>query len=262
MVVKLLPDSTIPCPYLPNRSFTSEHFFAADLKETELDLLLARGYRHFGNYFFRPFCNICHACIPLRVVTNKAKISKRGRRVLNRNKKFHLEITDGRECTEEMYHLYRLHKKRFITRRDEEAEATEGSYRLFKESFECDMPHSRQYRLYEENSLIGVCHFDETGKSLSAIYSYYNDSYKRESIGTFFIVSLIKRGMNQHIAYCYLGYYIEENRHMRYKGDFIPNEVLLDEKGWRTFRETNEAREVVLRRPLEFTPVLRVSDFI
>lgn len=262
MVVKLLTDTTISCPYLPERIFTSEHFVVADLKATELDLLLARGYRHFGGYFFRPFCDTCHACVPLRVVLNKAKLSRRGRRVLNRNKQFRLELTDGKECTREMFQFYALHKRRFSFPEESSEEENDSSYEIFKESFQWDMPYARQYRLYDGDSLIGVCHFDETERSLSAVYSYYNDYYRRESLGTFFIVSLIQRGMQHSIPYCYLGYYIEKNRHMRYKADFVPNEVLVDEQGWRTFKPVGNNGEAVLHTPPEFIPVLRLSDFI
>jgi arginine-tRNA-protein transferase len=39
----------------------------------EFEYLLAQGMRHFGDYFFRPRCQDCYRCIPIRVRTDQFK---------------------------------------------------------------------------------------------------------------------------------------------------------------------------------------------
>jgi hypothetical protein len=42
------PSPSVPCPYLPDRHLTYEHFFAGEVRPQELDWLLTQGWRKFG----------------------------------------------------------------------------------------------------------------------------------------------------------------------------------------------------------------------
>ena len=73
------------CPYLPGRMVRNEHFCAMDLNGEELGDYLQTGWRKFGIYYFRPVCDNCKACTPLRVLANDFHASRSQRKVLNKN---------------------------------------------------------------------------------------------------------------------------------------------------------------------------------
>ena len=75
----------VPCPYLPGKTLTQAFFFAGELDENELDLLLEAGWRRFGYLFFRPVCVNCRKCIPIRITVNDFLPSKSQRRLLRKN---------------------------------------------------------------------------------------------------------------------------------------------------------------------------------
>ena len=76
----LLPETTTDCSYLSGRASTTENFIPGKLTESDMEGLLASGYRHFGPYFYRPICKLCHQCIPLRIPLDGFSFSKSGRR--------------------------------------------------------------------------------------------------------------------------------------------------------------------------------------
>ena len=252
-IVPLREDST-PCGYFKELSFTSEHFLVRDIGEEELELLLSRGYRHFGKYFFRPACasvSGCTRCLPIRVRLEDYRMPRSARRLINRNSQFHTEITPPIP-TPEAFELYKLHKKRFETGGTE-------NWMLFKESFFYPLPGARQLSVYDDDKLIAVTHFDETPNALSAIYTYYDEGYKKESLGTYNIFKLAELGLRQDKRRLYLGYYIRENSHMNYKARFKPNELCVSEGKWYAFADADGKQHNSWIIEKGFYPELRIS---
>ncbi len=219
-----LSDDTVPCGYFTDRLFTSEHYIVDRIDPAALDGLLYRGYRHFGRYFFRPRCSECRRCIPIRVRLENYAFSSSARRLFNRNSNLRVEVTPPNP-TSESFKLYTSHGNRFDGKGAD-------SWRSYVESFFPSLPGAEQISLYAEGRLVGVMHFDDAEKSLSAVYSYYDDSVPKNSLGTFAVFSLIRESLRRKKEHLYLGYYIEKNRHMRYKVRFTPNELSPEEGTW------------------------------
>jgi arginine-tRNA-protein transferase len=256
LTVVPLREDAAPCGYFSELIFTSEHFLVRDIGDEDLELLLSRGYRHFGKYFFRPACAAvsgCTRCIPIRVRLGRYHTPRSAKRLFNRNSKFRTEITPPIPSLE-AFELYKLHKNRF------ENGGTEN-WRLFRESFFYPLPGARQLSVYDGGKLIAVTHFDETPRALSAIYTYYDETYYRESLGTYNIFKLAELGRTRDKRWLYLGYYIRENRHMSYKTRFKPNELCVSEGKWHTY--VDEWGEPHNRWMVEkgFCPKLRLFSF-
>ena len=98
------------CAYLPERESSLEYRLMLDVTETELDFLLARGWRRFGPAYFRPGCLGCSECVPLRIPIATFRQSKQQRRVWNKCRHFRLEV--GRPTVDEtrldLYHRWHL----------------------------------------------------------------------------------------------------------------------------------------------------------
>ena len=50
------------CPYLPRRTCIQEYFFADEVADDEMEVLLSEGWREFSGYFFRPVCGMPGVC--------------------------------------------------------------------------------------------------------------------------------------------------------------------------------------------------------
>lgn len=222
-----IPEQTVQCGYFPDRAFTSEHFLVDTLDGEHLDVLLLRGFRHFGKYFFRPVCVDCGRCIPLRVDVGNYHTSKSARRLFRKNGDLEIRIT-APAPREEAFELYKLHKTRF-------KEGGTESYRQFTKAFFHEFTSSKELSMYLDRRLVCLCHFDETDSALSAVYTYYNDTFADRSLGTYAVYRLIRYAKELNLDYVYLGYYIEGNRHMAYKSRFYPNEISPEEGTWVPF---------------------------
>ncbi len=99
------------------------------------------------------------------------------------------------------------------------------SYREFLAMTCCDTIELR-YRFGGE--LVGVAIVDRSSEALSAVYCYYDPSYERLGIGTYSILKQLDLCRAWGLRYLYLGLYIAESAHMRYKARFLPHERLLD----------------------------------
>jgi arginine-tRNA-protein transferase len=247
----LLPETTTDCPYLSGRAFTSESFVADKLTESDMEGLLADGYRHFGAYFYRPICKLCHQCVPLRIPLSDFSFSKSGKRVLARGAKF-ITALERPQPSNEAFELYRKHKRRF---QDGHAEKElEFEFQAFFQSF----PFSFQLSVRDGSRLVAVSHLDVTENALSAIYCYYDDSYTRESLGTFAINKEIQIGRERGASFLYLGYYVAENRHMSYKSRFHPSQVLVQEGHWLDYRD-GKGKVLKDDKEIEFVPKTRLQ---
>ena len=247
----LLPETTADCPYLSGRASTTENFIAGKLTESEMENFLASGYRHFGPYFYRPVCKLCHQCIPLRIPLSGFSFSKSGRRVLARGAKF-VTALERPQPSNEAFELFRKHKRRFkdsYSERDLEFE-----FQAFFHPF----PFSFQLSVHDGSRLVAVSHLDVTENALSAIYCYYDDSYTRESLGTFAISKEIEIGRERGASFLYLGYYVAENRHMSYKGRFHPGQVLVQEGHWIDYRDV-KGKVLKNDKEIEFFPRTRLQ---
>ena len=126
--------------------------------------------------------------------------------------------------SEESYRLYKKHKKRF-------EESGNDTYERYAESFFSPLYGNMQLSIQSNNTLVSVLHLDITPLSLSAVYCYYDDEYKLQSLGTYAISKAIEIAINRGIKWFYLGYLVKENRHMSYKDRFRPSQIRILQ-GW------------------------------
>ncbi len=141
--------------------------------------------------------------MPLRIPLAGFSFSKSGRRVLARGAKF-VTVLEPPKPSTEAFELYRKHKRRF---KDSYSEKDlEFEFQTFFHPF----PFSLQLSVRDGSRLVAVSHLDATKNALSAVYCYYDDSYTRESLGTFAINKEIEIGLERGASFLYLGYYVDD----------------------------------------------------
>ncbi len=208
-------DGLSACPYLPNRRKQFEYFFAKDLNAAEIAFLLAKGWRRFGAYYFRPACPQCRACTPLRVLTQPFKPSKSQRKIMRRNPDIQVKFGPI-TFSERAYEIYRIHS----TNRFDQASDMENY--LF--NFHNPTCPALQSEFYVDDYLVGVGYLDRGVDCLSSVYFVYDTAYSHLNLGTFSIIKEIEHARSLGLAYYYLGYYVRDCQSMAYKDRFKPRE--------------------------------------
>ncbi len=226
-------DELQPCPYLEGRiSRLPLRIPARGLERQELEERLARGDRRQGLFLYRPACPGCVACEPIRVDLHSFHPSRSQRRTLARGDRL-ISMDLGEPIADhERVALYNKHKSlRGLSAGQGEVDVR--SYREFLAMSCCDTIEIR-YRL--AGALVGVAIVDRSSEALSAVYCYYDPSHERLGLGTYSILKQLELCGAWGLRYLYLGLYIAESEHMRYKARFLPHERLLDGH-WREFTE-------------------------
>jgi len=209
------------CPYLEDRLFSSKNFIINLIDEEGLESLLGSGYRHFGEYFFKPQCNDCNECRPIRVPVKDFLFSRSEKRVINKNNKFIIKFIEKPVPNLSYFNLYKEHKRRF---KEQEVE----SYENWVSSFFSNFKSNHLMEIRDGEILVGVTHLDVTSKIVSAVYCYWNENYSSYSPGKFSILKGIQYAVEIGAEYYYLGYYIKDNKHMSYKANYKPYQLLKD----------------------------------
>jgi leucyl-tRNA---protein transferase len=218
-----------PCPYLPGRLerkvFT--HLVGQDAKSLNTQLSHG-GFRRSQNIAYRPACDGCHACISTRVPVNSFRWTASFERVWRRN----ADVTAQRvraKATSQHYALFRD----YIEARHGDGGMTEMNVLDFSAMVDETFveSHMTEYRLAEENTLVGTVLADTLDDGLSLIYSFYDPDMKKRSLGTFIVLDQILRARALGLSYAYLGYWVNGSPKMGYKSRFLPQERLTPD-GW------------------------------
>jgi len=94
------------CSYLEDREAIT--LFADPLAHIDKDLYSALsevGFRRSGSHIYRPYCQSCSACIPVRVPVDRFEPSRRHRRIVKRNADLSVARV-GPRLTDEYFALY------------------------------------------------------------------------------------------------------------------------------------------------------------
>ncbi|BDV00681.1 putative arginyl-tRNA--protein transferase [Thermodesulfomicrobium sp. WS] len=218
------PSPPVPCPYLPDRRLTYEHFFAGEVRPEELDWLLTQGWRKFGAYYFRPACQGCRACQPVRVPVHHFQPSKSQRRVLRLGHQVTMRL-DPLHYRPEFFELYARHS---LARFGQSADAEDFLVHLHSPSCPSMLA---LYHLGER--LVGVSYLDIGEESLSSVYFVFDPDYAALSLGNLSILREIDLARNLGLAFYYLGFVVPGCARMAYKERFRPQErYSWEHKAW------------------------------
>lgn len=227
-----------PCPYLPDlreskvvTDLTGPH--AQDLHD---ELSLA-GFRRSHNLVYRPACNGCRLCVPVRIPVSRFLPSRTQRRTWRQNSDLIVDIVPA-EATLERYALF----DRYQQVRHRGGGMSTMSYADFRAMVEETPVDTRLIEARDEDgNLIAVSLTDWLRDGLSGIYKFYDPDQSNRSLGTFMILWHVAHARVQKLDNVYLGYWIADCGKMDYKKNYRPLEVL-GTNGWQDF-ETGQPTE-------------------
>ena len=190
------------------------------------DALSKQGFRRSQNVLYRPSCADCSACLSARIRVADFTPRKSQRRTLRRNDDLIRNATSP-WASEDQYALFRS----YLDGRHAEGGMADMDIFEFAAMIEETPIRSRVIEYKEpagtddEGELTAVCLTDVLDDGLSMVYSFYDPSGKRDSLGTYVILDHIRIAQEAGLPYVYLGYWVPGSPKMSYKARFSALEV-------------------------------------
>lgn len=216
MSLEFFQDRPHACPYLDDR--LARNVYPDPRRPMSKRLysqLIAHGFRRSGEHVYRPYCQHCSACVPVRINLAHFRPNRSQRRCLKTNADLTLRLQPP-EFQERHFQLY----EKYLAQRHPAGgmdRPTRESYRMFLTSSWSDTAF---IEFWQQDQLMALAVTDFIDHAASAFYTCFEPDAGKRSLGTFAILKQIEIARQQGLDYLYLGYWIEASAKMSYKTRF------------------------------------------
>jgi len=220
--------ASYPCSYLPERLARSQVATPDHLIDTNVyGKLVQTGFRRSGTFIYRPFCDQCSACVPVRVVVDHFSPNRTQRRTWKHQQDI---IATQRELYYHPDH-YALYLQ-YQTNRHYGGEMDFDSCEQYQNFLLQSNVNSKIVEFNKNGQLCMISIIDKLPDGISSVYTFFDPNIQGTSLGTYSILWQIQQCSTLRLPYLYLGYWIKANQKMAYKANFQPLQSLIRRK-WR-----------------------------
>jgi arginine-tRNA-protein transferase len=210
------------CSYLPGRVARSQVSTPTHLIDAATYSELVKiGFRRSGVFTYRPWCDTCRECIPVRIPVDRFVPTRSQRRALQHHGNL---VAQERPLLyrEEHYALY----QRYQIARHWGGGMDNDSREQYAHFLLQTHVDSRLVEFHEDGQLRLVSIIDLLDDGLSSVYTFYDPDLPQSSLGTYAVLWQIAQCQHLGLPNLYLGYWIRHSPKMAYKANFQPLEAL------------------------------------
>lgn len=232
--LKLYATRAHPCSYLPGEDATT--IFIDPTAKIDASLyseLSLNGFRRSGGNIYRPHCENCQACVPIRLMPDAFRPNRSQKRCWKHNRDLKIRITDSIN-TDEYYSLY----EKYIRERHTDGDMYPPDRTQYIDFLTSEWGVTRYIEMRNsEQVLVALAVVDVLDNALSAVYTFFDPCETKRSLGVFAILYQLELAKENNLPCVYLGYWIRRCQKMSYKTNYRPYQVLINEN-WVTVTDS------------------------
>ena len=206
------------CSYLADHEARSQVATPSFLISTEIySELVRQGFRRSGTFTYRPRCDTCTECVPVRVEVNAFSPNRTQRRVWKKHQLLEVSVHPLVD-KQEYFELY----QRYQNARHLDGGMSNDNHDQYQKFLLQSHVDSMLVEFRESGMLRMVSIIDALDDGLSSVYTFFDPDVTQASYGTYNVLWQIELCRQLQQPYLYLGYWIRESRKMTYKSNFQP----------------------------------------